>query len=221
MSSKVILVGFQKGGVGKTLTAVNLATSISNQKYNGKTDRILIIDADPQSSAYRWNQKREENTEVSAFTCICLSMKINMEIERHRPNYDYIIVDAAGRDSREMRSGMLCSDLMIMPIEIASESTDLLESMSEVYDAAKDFNPNLKVVSFLNKVPTNGSESERLEAKSILSEYPEFPLLKTMIYLRTAHSKMTRVGKGVSESSDSKAKGEMSCLLSEVLNELK
>ncbi|WP_037028205.1 AAA family ATPase, partial [Psychromonas aquimarina] len=94
MTCKVILVGYEKGGVGKTATAINIATALAKERYKGKTDRILIVDADKQATLYRWNQRREENDDTEAFPCICLLLKINKEVNRQRENYDYIIIDA-------------------------------------------------------------------------------------------------------------------------------
>ena len=58
-----------KGGVGKTTTAVHLATMLA------RTSKTLLIDGDPQASAASWAAWRRDNDRVTSPTTTCLTGK--------------------------------------------------------------------------------------------------------------------------------------------------
>ena len=131
--------------------------------------------------------------------------------------YEYVVVDTAGRDSRELRTGMIAADLFISPSRPSQYDLDTLPHLANVFTQAQDLNPQLKGFLILNMCPTNPVIKETEDAKTYLSDFPEFTLASTLIYDRKAYRDCISEGKTVFEWKDAKSKGEIDALMKEVL----
>ena len=97
---KVVSVTGFKGGVGKSVTAVHLATFLSEL---GKT---LLIDGDPNGSAIEWAEKGKLPFQV-------VDQKGSMKAIGGN---DFIVCDSPARpDSRDLKELKNGSDLLILP----------------------------------------------------------------------------------------------------------
>ena len=208
----IILIGSQKGGCGKSTTAVNISAELA-----GKGHDVILVDADRQSTANNWAMDRAENKDLPKVHCIQKYDNIRNTLVDLDSRYEYVIVDAAGRDSRELRTGMTAANILIVPFRPSQPDLDTLPNMQEIITQAKDLNPNLIVFGLITMAPTNPVIHEEKDTRECLTDYPEINLLNTMICDRKCYRDAMSDGLGVVEMSNPKAKAEIKNILKEII----
>lgn len=207
----IVLIGSQKGGCGKSTTAVNICAELAR---NGQD--VVLVDADRQCTAANWAMDRANNASLPVVHCVQKYENIRETLLDLDKRYGYVVVDAAGRDSRELRTGMTAAHILVVPFRPSQPDLDTLPKMQEIITQARDLNPALIVKGLLTMAPTNPVIHEAEEAREYLMDYPEILLMETVIRDRKVYRDAMSEGQGVVEMDNPKATDEIQALLREI-----
>jgi len=206
----IIILGSQKGGCGKSTIATNLAAVAA---HNGRD--VVLLDTDSQCTSATWAADREE-TSASPVACVQRVGNITATAKELDNKYDLVIIDAGGRDSQELRTGLLAADLLISPFKPSQADLDTVFQLSDVVRQAQDFNTSLKAMAVLTMSPTHPANTEIQVSKDYLSEH--MTVLDCLLYDRKAYRDALSMGLGVIEHTDKKAQNEITALYNEITN---
>lgn len=210
---KIVIVGCNKGGAGKTTTSVNLSVAFAYAGYD-----VCLVDADPQRSASRWYAEREASDLNPKITLIEKRDNISSTLRTLGEKFDYVIVDVAGRNSRELITGATVADLIVAPHQCSQLDLDTLGELQDQVIRIRDLNPALRVFAYHSMASTNPSvrETERREFLEFVSEFPEITPLSSVGFYRKAYKDSIPSGQSVLEGENLQAADEITGLMKEI-----
>jgi chromosome partitioning protein len=211
----IVTVGGEKGGSGKTTLAATLAA------YHAVMGNdVLLVNADPQQSASYWSeQRRFYHPDAKEIVCVSVrGGKIHHELRDLERRYGTLVVDTGGRDSAELRSALVVTDRVLLPVRPEQFDLATLPKMEDLISQAEPLNERLRASVVLNQVPSQGRDRLAKEARDWLSDTcPKLPAISVVIGFRAAFGRANAEGLAVTEMSrkDTKACAEATRLYRE------
>lgn len=246
---KVISLINQKGGVGKTTSAIALAS------YLSKKSKVLLVDMDFQGNATT-NCNVDEmglqytvkdlllNDTLQADKCSIVTEKgfdligsnlevadteINLYSKFSREfilkekleglNYDYIIVDCSPNLSMMTINALMATDLVLVPLEPHIFAIKGISALMNTLNLVKRANKNLKHKFFITKFDARLNSFKELESE--LRHSLKEDMLHTKIRIDNAVRTSQNEYKTIFEMKNSKCIEDYEQLGEEVINCLK
>lgn len=195
--AKIITIAHQKGGVGKSTLAINLALCFQDQLS------VALVDTDLQGSLYHI---REDFSEVA----IIGSDKLE---DIQKLSYDLIIVDTPPYLSSRLPELFRYSDFILVPTKAGFFDVMAIRSTLALIREAQQQAPHVKAGIVFNMLkPRSGITREVME----LLQGMEMPLLNTKVHDRVSIARSSMTG-GILNGQDKRAKEEIMALTEEVV----
>ena len=212
MTARIISIGNQKGGVGKSTVTMQFAGSLSRRGL-----KVLVVDADEQATATKWSAMSEEIPFPATVVGLAASgSKLHRELQKFVDQYDYVLVDCPPSvSSPTPQSAFLVSDLVLIPTRPSLTDIWAVQETIKLIERAKAINEGIQTAILQNAKQPNTHLSR--DAEGILKGF-DAVLLKTTFHLRQAYAQSVVLGSTVHDVPGGKpAQVEVEAFTDEVL----
>ena len=186
----IIALTGQKGGIGKSTTAVNLAVAAL-----AKGRRVLLVDADPQATVRTWGDVASEaGNEVPTVMAMGATMHKPGQLPDVASAYDLTIIDCPPRHGEIARSALMVANVAVFPCGPTAADAWALTHAVDVFQEASTLRSGLKGCILITR--KQGRTSLGKSARAVL-ETSGLPVLATELGYRIAYQEALANGQGV------------------------
>jgi chromosome partitioning protein len=193
----LIVCGKEKGGVGATSLAENIALRIRQEGAS-----VILVDTDSTGTLSGWSAIREAEEVDPPISVVKAANGAWTTIRDLAMKFDAVVIDVGARDYARLAELAKVVDFWLAPTQISQGDLDstvnlctALQQLDKQRAAGR-----VPVHVVLNRVPTGWNSTEEEDARSYLAEYiPGVPVLAASIKDRKAWRDAGKTGRGVSE----------------------
>ena len=197
---KILAIIGQKGGNGKTTTALGLAVEGVR-----KGRAVAVIDLDPQATAANWSDRREVKDAPAVVSCQVARLRQVLDAAQAQ-GVALAIIDTAGKSTSAALAAAKVADKVLMPIQPQLFDIETLQNVKEILTLAG--NPPAAVV--INRAAVQGRRHEETEEAAAAMGFTVAPVV---LYQRAAHGDAGNIGQTAAEyEPKGKAAQEMAAL---------
>lgn len=203
----IITFSSLKGGTGKTSLSVHLAHAIKLAHA-----KVILIDADPQSSASDWAAARDDSP---PFPVVGMARDtLHRDLGSLTADYDHAVIDTPPRVSALARSAILAADLVLIPVQPSSYDVWAAAETVKLVEEAQQYKPDIKAAFVINRRIVKTSIGG--EVSAALADYSPI-VFESAIAQRVAIAEASAGYTVLEDSPKSAAADEVRSLANEVL----
>lgn len=191
----VFVVTSPKRGSGKSTLAMNLTEYLRLQA------RTLYIDTDDDKQNFEWVALHRTGFGFEHISLKDHPDELMRRVEQVKTQYDDIVIDIAGHDSYALRSVLMRTDKLIIPMSAEAEEQEMYSQMLQLAISVAQFNTQLKVYGILMRVPQQIEISQIEANQNLLKGIPGAHSLNTIIYEDEAFDDAKNLGCSIWEHS--------------------
>jgi chromosome partitioning protein len=186
----IIAILNQKGGVGKTTLATNIASKLHMDK-----NKVLLIDSDPQGSARDWHAAGNNDVPVVGID----RPTLEKDVAKIANQFDWVIIDGAPQLADMAISSIKCADLVIIPVQPSPYDIWASADLVDIIKQRQQINNNEPKAYFcISRKITNTTLSK--EVFEALNGYG-LPVMKSGTSQRVIYAQSAAAGESIFDAS--------------------